>query len=112
MWSRCAVATAIAFLGLGICAQPVPAGDWEHARERAALKQARITMSDAIARAKRKVPGGKVVDSDLQTVGGAVRYAIDIRRNGVHRVLIHMQSGNVVSVYRKRDDDDRDDDDD
>jgi uncharacterized membrane protein YkoI len=114
------IAALAALLGFGATADRVFAEDRdEHARERSALRNARLTLEDAIEVARRKLPGGRVIDADVETRNGVVSYAIDIDRDGVRRVLVDPSDGKVVNVAAKRDDggsdedgDDDDDDDD
>jgi hypothetical protein len=72
--------------------------------------QAHAHRGDAIA--EKEIPGGKVVDADVDTKNGAVSYAIDIDRDDVQTVLVDLQTGSVVKPAAASQDDDDDDDDD
>ena len=68
------------------------------------MKQAKISLNDAIAIAQKAVPDGKVVDTDVETVKGVVQYAIDIDKDGVKTVFVDLQTGNVIRTVPKKDD--------
>jgi uncharacterized membrane protein YkoI len=86
-------------VSLGIAADPAVA---KSKREMAALQQAKISLSDAIAIAQKEIPGGKVVDADVSTTDGKVTYAIEILKDGVHAVRVDLQDGKVIEVTQKR----------
>jgi uncharacterized membrane protein YkoI len=71
-------------------------------RELAALEQAKITLSDAISAAQKEIPGGRVIDADVSTMGGKVSYAVEIMKDGVHAVRVDLQDGKVIEVKQKR----------
>jgi hypothetical protein len=82
----------------------------ENDRERAAVRDARLTLEDAIGVARREIPGGRVVDADVDDENGRVSYAIDIEdRNDIMTVLVDPRTGDVIRVFSEREDDDEDD---
>jgi len=82
----------------------------ENDRERAAVRDARLTLEDAIGVARREIPGGRVVDADVDDENGRVSYAIDIEdRNDIMTVLVDPRTGDVIRIFSEREDDDEDD---
>jgi uncharacterized membrane protein YkoI len=71
-------------------------------QEMAALQQAKITLPEAISIAQKEIPGGRVIDADVSTIGGKVSYAIEIVKDGVHAVRVDLQDGKVIEVTQKR----------
>jgi uncharacterized membrane protein YkoI len=86
--------------------------DKKDAAQREAVRQAKVSLSDAIAIAQRQIPGGQVVETDVETVKGVVQYAIKIDKDGLQTVFVDLQTGNVIGTVSKKDDDGDDDDDD
>jgi uncharacterized membrane protein YkoI len=87
--------------------------DRKDAAEREALRQAKFSLNEAIAIAQRAVPGGTVIDTDLETTRGVVQYAIEIdHTDGVKKVFVDLQTGDVIRTVSKKQEDDEDDEDD
>jgi hypothetical protein len=90
----------------------------EDAMEKAALAEAKLTLAEAIAAAQALVPGGLVLEAQVDTENGVPTYVIDLDKNGMQRVLIDIRSGQAKTVPSEAgksengDDEDEDDDDD
>ena len=84
--------------------------DQKDAAQNEAVKQAKVSLNDAIAIAQKQIPGGKVVDTDVETVKGVVQYAIEIDKDGVKVVFVDLQTGNVIRTVPKKIGSDDDDD--
>jgi hypothetical protein len=89
-----------------------------HEDSRGLLAQARINDADARAVALQRVPGGQIVEADLEEEDGRLLYSYEIRIAGGQRTVeveIDARTGAVVSEEREEDDDDgppeREDDD-
>jgi uncharacterized membrane protein YkoI len=99
-----------------------PIEDSEEAQERAALQNAKITLSEAIAAAEKEVPGGKVTDAEVDIVNGAASYVVEIDKDGLQTVRVDLETGKALKVAAEADDaddtlvtvhrDDEDEDDD
>lgn len=83
----------------------------EDADEKATLQAAKISLSEAIAAAEKEVPGGKVVEAEVDTENGVTSYFIEIDKDGEQKIRVDMQTGQAVKVAEADDDDDDDDDD-
>jgi uncharacterized membrane protein YkoI len=106
---KAAILAFAVFLG----ATGFASADKKDAAEREALRQAKISLNEAIAIAQKAVPGGTVIDTDLETTRGVVQYAIEIDdRDGIKKVFIDLQTGDVTRTVSKKQDDDDDDDED
>jgi uncharacterized membrane protein YkoI len=80
-------------------------GDFAQAKsekELLAIKQARVRLPEAIAVAQREVPGGRVIDADIVRIRGAMSYAIEILKDGIHIVRIDLQNGGVLNKSFRR----------
>jgi hypothetical protein len=56
-------------------------------RETTALLAAKVTLSEAVSAAQRKIPGGKAVDADLVTTRDAkVIYSIELTKDDMHNL--------------------------
>ena len=108
----CAWKAAILAIAALIGSAGLASADKKDAAQREAVRQAKVSLADAIAIAQKTIPDGKVVDTDVETVKGVVQYAIDIDKDGVKTVFVDIQTGNVIRTVSKKDDDDDDDDDD
>ena len=84
----------------------------DDAKETAALQSAKVTISEAIAAAEEKVPGGKASEVEFDIVDGTARYAVEIEMDGEQTVLVDSETGDVIKVVAGDLDDDDDDDDD
>ena len=94
----------------------------EEAQERSALQTAKITLGEAIAAAEKEVPGGKVVDAEVDIVNGAASYVVEIDKDGLQTVRVDLETGKALKVAAEADDaddtlatvhrDDQDEDDD
>ena len=111
MFARTTTMAALMMLTLGMGLGGACAENGKDARQREAVRRAKVTLSDAVSIAQRALPGGRVVDTDVETIGGRVTYAIEIQRDGLKTVLVDLESGRVLSVVAKRELRDRDDDD-
>jgi uncharacterized membrane protein YkoI len=99
-----------------------PIQDSEEAQERAALQNAKITLSEAIAAAEKEVPGGKVTDAEVDIVNGAASYVVEFDKDGLQTVRVDLETGKAFKVAAEADDaddtlatvhrDDEDEDDD
>jgi uncharacterized membrane protein YkoI len=82
--------------------------DNEDAQERAALQNAKITLSEAIAAAEKEIPGGKVIDAEVDIVNGAASYVVEIDKDGLQTVRVDLETGEALKVATEADDvDDR-----
>src|ERR687893_754259 len=70
----------------------------EDAQEAAAQGAAKLSMGEAVVLAEREVPGGRVIDAEVDTENGIVSYVIDIEKDGVQTVMIDVATGEVLSV--------------
>jgi Peptidase propeptide and YPEB domain len=66
----------------------------------AALKQAKITLHQAIVAAQREVPGSWVVDADIATVKGQVSYSVEVVGDGLHAVRVDLETGQILHVVK------------
>jgi uncharacterized membrane protein YkoI len=80
------------------------AQDSEEAQERAALQNAKITLSEAIAAAEKEVPGGKVIDAEVDIVNGAASYVVEIDKDGLQTVRVDLETGKALKVAAEADD--------
>jgi uncharacterized membrane protein YkoI len=78
--------------------------DSEEAQESAALQNAKITLSEAIAAAEKEVPGGKVIDAELDIVNGAATYVVEIDKDGLQTVRVDLETGKALKVAAEADD--------
>jgi uncharacterized membrane protein YkoI len=78
--------------------------DDEEAQERAALQNAKITLSEAIAAAEKEVPGGKVMDAEVDIVHGAASYVVEIDKDGLQTVRVDLETGKALKVVAEADD--------
>ena len=85
---------------------------WKVQHDRNALQErARISADDARATALAAVPGGKIVESELEEEDGRLIYSFDIEAaDGTHDVEIDALTGQVLQSALENDDDDHDDD--
>jgi hypothetical protein len=77
------------------------------------LALARIREADARATALERVPGGRIVEAELEEEGGRLVYSYDIKLDGVRGIVdveIDATTGVVLHVAREDDDDDNEDD--
>ena len=74
------------------------------AQERAALQNAKITLSEAIAAAEKEVPGGKVIDAEVDIVNGAASYVVEIDKDGLQTVRVDLETGKALKVAAEADD--------
>jgi len=88
--------------------------DNDDAKARAALQNAKVTLSQAIAVAEEKVPGGKAIGAGFDIVNGAGSYVVEIDKDGIQTVFVDPETGNVLKVmtgeWGADDDDDSDED--
>jgi uncharacterized membrane protein YkoI len=79
--------------------------DDEEAQERAAAQNAKIiTLSLAIAAAEKEVPGGKLLDAEVDIVNGAASYVVEIDKDGVQTVRVDLETGKALKVVAEADD--------
>ena len=76
----------------------------EDAAERAALANAKLTLDQAIAAASNAFPGGKILESEVDTEDGVPSYVIDIEKDGLHSVIIDIRSGAIKTAAMEADD--------
>jgi uncharacterized membrane protein YkoI len=76
----------------------------EDAAERAALANAKLTLDQAIVAASTAFPGGKVLESEVDTEDGVPSYVIDIEKDGLHSVIIDIRSGAIKTAAMEADD--------
>ena len=86
---------------------------WKVQHDRNVLQErARISADDARATALAAVPGGKIVESELEEENGRLIYSFDIEAaDGTHDVEIDAITGQVLQSALESEDDDHDDDD-
>ena len=84
--------------------------DDAEAQERAALQNAKITLSEAIAAAEKEVPGGKVIDAEVDIVNGAASYVVEIDKDGLQTVRVDLETGKALKVVAEADEADDVDD--
>jgi uncharacterized membrane protein YkoI len=77
----------------------------EIAEEAAAQAEAKLTLEEAVALAEKQIPGGKVIESEVDTENGVASYVIDIEKDGLQTVMIAVRTGEVLSVGAVEDDD-------
>ncbi len=95
--------TALALLtlaGLG-CGWEAAASS-KREREMLALLGAKLTLVEAIAIAVNEIPGGRVIDADVASVGGRMSYAVEILADRLNVIRVDLQQGTVLSKSRKR----------
>jgi hypothetical protein len=95
-----ALAALILFFGGAV----VSAHDNESAEERATLQNAKITLNEAIAAAEREVPGGKVIDAEVDFEEGVASYFIDIEKDGLQTVQVDTETRKALKVATEADD--------
>jgi uncharacterized membrane protein YkoI len=85
----------------------------EHAAAKKGLAKAKITLSEAVQAALKKVPGGKAVQAEMEVEGDKVEFAVEvIAPNGKHmETEVNAVTGVVgdVTEEKKVADDDEDD---
>ena len=86
---------------------------WKAQHDRNALQErARVSAEDARATALAAVPGGKVVESELEDEDGRLIYSFDIEAaDGTHDVEIDAITGQVLQSALENEDEDHDDED-
>ena len=75
--------------------------------------RARVSGDSALALALNELPGGEIIEAELEEEDGLLVYAIDIRAAGAegeYEVLIDATTGDVVAVELEDDDDEDDED--
>ena len=77
----------------------------EIAEEAAAQAEAKLTLEEAVALAEKQIPGGKVIESEVDTENGVASYVIDIEKDGLQTVMIAVRTGEVLSAGAVEDDD-------
>jgi uncharacterized membrane protein YkoI len=107
MRSRITSFLAVGFIAVaGLAYADNDAGDAaEDAKEAAAQGAAKLTMGEAVVLAEKEVPGGRVIDAEVDTENGIVSYVIDIEKDGVQTVMIDVATGEVISVAAMETDD-------
>ena len=74
------------------------AGSDNNAQEMAALRNAKISLAQAITGAEQK-SGGKAINAGLNNENGAMTYGIEvIKDNSIETVLVDLNTGEVVKV--------------
>ena len=87
-----------------------PTTDTTGTVERTPARSARVTREQAIAIARKRVPGARVRDVERDEEDGRQVWEVDLATRGVtHKLTIAVAGGNVIDVERDRADD-RDDD--
>jgi uncharacterized membrane protein YkoI len=87
----------------------------EDALEQAALANAKVTLDQAVASSASILPGARVLNAAVDTENGVPNYVIDVERNGMHRILVDIRTGDVKTVELEADnietnpDDDKED---
>jgi uncharacterized membrane protein YkoI len=83
---------------VGSTAGAVYAGSDDSAKELAALRNAKISLAQAIAGAEQK-SGGKAISAGLNNENGAMAYGVEVvKGNTVQTVLVDLNSGEVVKI--------------
>jgi uncharacterized membrane protein YkoI len=77
--------------------KPVPPKEWQQLE---AFEQAKVTLVEAISIAQNELPGGVPASADVKLRKGEVMYRVDIEKDGLHVVHVHLQSGRVLKVTR------------
>jgi hypothetical protein len=91
-------ATLAAILLLGSTVGAVYAGSNINAQEMTALKNAKISLAQAITGAEQK-SGGKAINAGLNNENGAMTYGVEVvKNNAIQTVLVDMDSGQIVKV--------------
>jgi uncharacterized membrane protein YkoI len=75
--------------------------DW---KDMARVEEAKVTMTEAVAIADSKLPGGRIASAGVKEERGKVRYQIDIITDGVHVVEIDPEDGRVLKIAKELDD--------
>ena len=85
---------------------------WKVQHDRNALQErARVPAEDARATALAAVPGGRIVESELEEEDGRLIYSFDIEAaDGTHDVEIDALTGEVLQSALENENDDHDDD--
>ena len=95
---------ALILVGGGALVSAHQIQDSEDAQESAALQNAKITLSEAIAAAEKEVPGGKVIDAEVDIVNGAASYVVEIDKDGLQTVRVDLETGKALKVAAEADD--------
>lgn len=98
MFRRTPIALAVVG-GLGVgAAVPVFATSNSEAQEQTALRNSKVTLSQAIATAEQQT-GGKAYDAGVDVDHGQTRIAVETNGpKGVQTTIIDARNGNVVST--------------
>ncbi len=73
-------------------------GGHEESQDAAALANAKVTLSQAIATAEQQA-GGKAISAGVDNENGTVRIAVDVASNqGVKTVLVDPQTGQATGT--------------
>lgn len=88
-------------LAVGIIFTPLVSAD-DDVKDAALLSQAKITLTDAIAKANAQIPGTPF-EAELERERGVVIYKVTIFNNNQKtKVLINAQTGVIISSYIDR----------
>ena len=69
----------------------------EEAKELKLFSQAKISLTEAIKLAEKKVVGGKAMEAELDDESNTVQFEIEVLKDGkVHEVLVDGITGKVV----------------
>jgi uncharacterized membrane protein YkoI len=71
------------------------------ADEMAAFHNAHLSLYDAVRIAQRQVPGGWVIDADIDIVDGRGTYTVELVKHGIHAVRVDLRDGRVTETLRR-----------
>jgi uncharacterized membrane protein YkoI len=96
-----AAVTSVALVGLGSAGLLIAEGNGdaqEAAQEAAAQAEAKLTLEEAVALAEKQLPGGKVIEAEVDTEHGVAYYMIGIEKGGLQTVTIAARTGEILRV--------------
>ena len=99
MFSKQLIPVALAtVVVLGVAVGAAYAGSNDNAQEMTALRNAKISLAQAIAGAEQK-SGGKAINAGLNNENGTMTYGVEvIKDNTVETVLVDLNTGEIVKV--------------
>jgi uncharacterized membrane protein YkoI len=103
-----AAAASVALVGLALAGLLIAEGNGdaqEAAEEAAAQAEAELTLEEAVALAEKQIPGGKVVEAEVDAEHGVAYYVIGVEKDGLRTVTIAARTGKVLGVAAGEEDD-------
>jgi uncharacterized membrane protein YkoI len=103
-----AAAASVALVGLALAGLLIAEGNGdaqEAAQEAAAQAEAKLSLEEAVVLAKKQIPGGKVIEAEIDIEHGAAYYLISIKNDGLQTVTIAVRTGEVLRVTAGEGDD-------